>query len=639
MFFFVCGCGGGEDNAELLDAEEFFDEASGADEFSADETSHDGMPEIEAGEWVFDRDNYEIIVGWILLDSDPEAVKKNISDAKKYGVNHIQLSHGLIMDIDDVIGDSDEVKKRVETLNMGIKLAHENGMKAYVWTHEFSKTALDVCYSPESEVWELRADAYREGIEKIPEVDGIILMFGSAQTPPWYTFCLCEWCSENYEGTPVEIPPQDERIRLITEHVGGVIANELGKELFIRTFVHEPEEIEWHGKGLAAAKGVEFTGMHKGDVQDWQPYNPPDPNIGNVGNHPSVVELDLAGEYWGLSELPFCAPGYLWYRMKYMWENKGIGAVSRVERGAENALGTPNEINIYTVTEFLKDIDKPLEEIWDEAIEMLYGVSPQSEGQKILERILKDTFPIRLKSHYALGVWALEKGSGLPDSMKFGEFYDRGKMPKWDPDWQGIWDSLDKPDRQTVIRLWQEGTEAVVLAGNDLASFKENQGLLLPDDEKDLLFRLTHQALSSRAWRAVDLFIWSARAYSLHKDDAVLLKWAAWARKELEDVRNQMIAGGMEKVYVASPASIKTFLDNTASFDTKSAEPEMPDVFLFSPIYFVEEKSDSAVLKFSASQSAEIFLDYGLEIPDYGSTIKIGMVAAEKETDITLDNL
>ena len=44
-------------------------------------------------------------------------------------------------------------------------------MKAYVWAHELSGTGMDVCYEPGGDVWTQRADAYRRGIAKIPEVD------------------------------------------------------------------------------------------------------------------------------------------------------------------------------------------------------------------------------------------------------------------------------------------------------------------------------------------------------------------------------------------------------------------------------------------------------------------------------------
>ncbi len=204
------------------------------------------------------------------------------------------------MNIEDLLGDSPEVQARVQVLNQAITLAHEHGMKAHIWAHEFSGTGLEVCYAPDSPVWEARARAYRAGLARIPDVDGMVLMFGSAPMPPWATACLCEWCMATGEENSIETPSQDERIRLITEHVGRVVVHEMGQELFVRTFVHEPAEVAWHSDGLASVQGLHFTGMHKGPVQDWQPYHPHHPCTGHIGPHPSILEEDVAGEYCGL---------------------------------------------------------------------------------------------------------------------------------------------------------------------------------------------------------------------------------------------------------------------------------------------------------------------------------------------------
>lgn len=106
--------------------------------------------------------------------------------------------------------------------------------------------------------------------------------------------------------------------------------------------------------GLKSVKDVEFTGMHKGPVHDWEPYNPHHPCIGNIGNHPCVQELDVAGEYYGLAILPFCAPGYYRYRLNHLWRNNGEGAVMRVESGTSSALNMSpiSKIDVLWITLF-----------------------------------------------------------------------------------------------------------------------------------------------------------------------------------------------------------------------------------------------------------------------------------------------
>lgn len=589
--------------------------------------------------WVFDRDAYARVHGWVLLDSDPQAVSRTIEAAAAYGVNHIQLSHGLIMNIEDLLGDSPEVQARVQVLNQAIALAHEHGMKVTVWAHEFSGTGFEICYAPDSPVWQARARAYREGLARIPDVDGVVLMYGSAPVPPWATACLCSWCLVTGEENPFDTPPQDERIRLITEQVGRVVVGELHKDLFVRTFVHEPAEIAWHSDGLAAVLGLHFTGMHKGPVQDWQPYNPHDPATGHIGPHPSILEEDVAGEYWGLSVLPFCAPGYFRWRLDHLWANRGIGAVVRVQRGSYSALGTPNEVNVLAVRRLIQDPRASLDAIWDEFIESRYGLRPGDPGQDGVRSVLEATFPIRLKSHYALGIWALEKSSDLPDKVGFGQFHERGYMPKWDKDYQDTWDRLARPDRQTIMWLWQEGSEAVDLAQSSLQTFAGIADLLNPDDREDLGLRLSHQWFAARAWRAVDLFLWSSLARNQGLADADLPSFLAWAAQELASVRDEMTQAGLDAVPVAGPTRIQAFLAKAAPLVPPGATPEPPPTALFSPIEVVSLQPDRATLRFSVRRSTHVFVDWGSEIPDYGSVVDAGVVEPGEDAIVTLAGL
>jgi len=606
-------------------------------ELDGDDETIDGDAELEGDveEWVFDRSNYEPVNGWILLDYDQVAIQASIEKAADYGVNQIQLSHDIIMNIDEILGEDEATLARVETINLAIDLAHDYGMKAYVWAHEFNNVDLTVCFDPSDPIWEERAEAYRQGLAKIPQLDGIILMYGSSSLPPWYAMCTCEYCTQ-YEGQAWEVPPSGERLRIVTEKIGGVIVNELGLDLLIRTFVHEPAEIGWHNEGLSGAQGLEFTAMHKSDVQDWQPYNPPEGCFGNIGNHAAVMETDVAGEYFGRSVLPWCAPGYYWYRLRYGWDINAIGFVARIQRGSETALGTPNEVNIFALNELLKDIDKPLAEIWGEFIEYFYNLDSADELYPTLQRILSDTFDVRRKSHYVLGIWALEKSSDIPTSTELGEFTDRGEMPKWDADWQGVWDSLNAPDKATVLKVWQEGSEAVAIATQDLADVTALSGKLETAQYEDLLQRLKHQKYAAEVWRAIKMFIWSRRAYDLDCEDCVY--WIKWTQNELGRIRQAMIDDGLESVALASPARVAEFLANTAS-QVPDVEPLEPPAALFGPVKVLETTANSVRLSFTVSATAQVSVDYGLEIPDYGQSFDAGSVEAGQTKEVLIEGL
>ena len=589
--------------------------------------------------WRFDRGDYDLVHGWILLDKDPEAMAASIEAAAAFGVNHVQLSHGLIMNIEDILGDDPAVAQRVTTLNQGVALAHAHGMQAFIWTHELSGVPFDVCYEPGGELWAARAAAYREGLARIPEVDGVVLMFGSAPTAPWLSLCTCAWCEQQPGDSPFEQPAPAERIRLVVEELGAVIADELGKALFVRTFVHEPLEITWHGDGLASVEGVAFTGMHKGPVQDWQPYNPHHPNMGAVGPHPSVLELDLAGEYQGATALPYCAPGYVRYRMRHLWEHRGIGVVARVERGAQRALGTPNEINLWTVRALLDDIDAPLGAIWSAFLEARYGLAPGAAAAEALRAALETTFAVRLRSHYVLGIWAHDKGSDLPADTGLDQFRGRGRMPKWDPDWQDTWARLDQPDWVTLGWIWQEASEAVALAERALDALGPALSALSPDDAADLSRRLQHQLRAAEAWRAVDLFTWAARAHDQGMDDPSLPAWMAWAVGELARVRDAMQAEGLADVAVTGPGSVERFRAFAAPRVPAGAEAARPEADWFAPLTLAAQDAATATLTVHTRRAARLWLDYGTEIPDYGSSLDLGELSAGEDHEVTLTDL
>lgn len=576
--------------------------------------------------------------GWILLDADLDAALATIDAGATLGVNHVQLSHDLIMNIEDVLPGADGADERVALLNAAIERAHERGMKAYVWAHEISGDPPNPapCWGPDGAFWEQRAQAYRDGIARIPGIDGIILMFGSAPVPPWLAVCSCAWCDPFTLGGPWDKPPQAMKVQLIVEHVGGVIVGELGKELFVRTFIHEPVEVPWHTEGLSAVGGVPFVAMHKGEANDWQPYNPPDPDIGHIGDHAAVVELDLAGEYMGLSELPFVAPGYFRYRMQPVWAAGGIGAVARVQRGSHHALGTPNEVNLRAVAAWTLDPTVGLDDVWSGAVSAMYGLAPGSEAAARLRRILEHTFPVRLKSHYALGIWALEKSSDVPSDTKMEELNDRGNLPEWDADWQPVWDAVSQPTRQSVEWMWQEGTEAVELAAGDLADLDAVEGLT-EEARTDLARRLLHQWWAARAWRAVDLLLFGRKAATKAPDDAELRAWVRWAHGELGVVADGMLEAGLGGVSVASPARLKALQAATASIVPQDVEAAKPTVELFSPLE-PDTTGEAVTLRFTVLREADVTLEWGTELPDYGHTIAVGPMSPGEERTVTLED-
>ncbi len=594
------------------------DDADTGEPYWTDEPFENGFP-------TFNRDDYTPVTGWILLDSDRASVLSAIETAATYGVNHIQLSHDIIMNVDELLGDDQAAAERVDTINQAVEAAHGHGMKVYVWAHEFQDMDFVVCYGPDGAIWDVRAQAYRDAFQKVPDLDGIILMFGSAGASPWYTICDCDWCFDTFpdqdDNNP---PPQDVRIQLVVEHIGDVM-EELGKEMVARVFVHEPEENDWHANGFARARDTEFVTMHKSEVGDWQPYNPHDPTLGRSGAHPAILEMDAAGEYFGRSELPFASPLYYRYRLKHAFDSTAIGAVARISRGSDTALGTPNEVNLRTINAYVADPTISIDEVWQDFLLQRYltDLPGPSDESRFLQTILDTTLTVMSKTHYVLGIWALEKGSDIPSSPSTGELGARGNMPKWDADWQEIYDRVKTPDYETVVDIFNEGTEAVEVAYWAQTSFALSEWNMSQADYDDLYRRLHHQWFAARAWRAVDTVIFAARAAVYDPGNAGILRcYINWALGELTAVATEMDTAGLDDVSICNPARLRQFVAAVTPPDAGQYPATMPTDYPTTILRFAGATDTSVTIRYDACVPGTYTIEYGAEFPHYDDEIK-----------------
>ncbi len=135
-----------------------------------------------------------------------------------------------------------------------------------------------------------------------------------------------------------------------------------------------------------------------------------------------MVELDLAGEYWGLSYLLWMAPKYYIERWDYLWNHKGVGTVSRIERGSHHAIGQPNEINVFAISYLHEHGYKNVhDDLWQSWLESKYSITKNSTEGKVLQRALERSYDFNRKMYYILGFWALEKGSSMPEKIVANE--------------------------------------------------------------------------------------------------------------------------------------------------------------------------------------------------------------------------
>ena len=502
------------------------------------------------------------VVGWQLHHADEEHINRMVDLAAQYGVNHLQLSHSIIMDIDTLVHDSE----RSALIRRVTQRAHEKGIRVYAWTHEFNTDQMPVCLDPEEKsgrrFWENRQDDYRAAFAQAPELDGVIMSFGSSSPDPWSLFCTCAWCRKHDNA---------DRVALILEQLGGVVAGEFGKTLYARTFIHTPDELEWVGDALRRTPPATGPAVMSKDVpQDWEPYYPHNPIIGNNGGHPQIVEMDLGGEYWGKSAFPMDLADYLQHRIRHARDNNAAGFVVRVERGGDSLFGTSNELNLYAFHELLKNPDMNTDEIRGRWIADKYDIEPRSPDARRLMHIFKSSFDAVRKMYYVLGFWALEKGSDLTTSATYPALLSGRSIALYDPAFLPRQKLLETVTPDTFDRIMREKSEAVDIAERMLQEL-EQVTTMNPEDFRQLKSELETLARATRVWRLANGALWAFRLYENtgqpgHKEWA--LDFAAALEQYADGLPTDQWPGG--------PRRVSEFLENFRS--TLPSGPGTPDM-------------------------------------------------------------
>ena len=465
--------------------------------------SHDGTGTPQSGA-VNGQEQDAPVMGWILLDDDREHISRVLNRAQEFGIDHVQLSHSLIMDIDE-INEDDARAQRLQDIS---REAHGHGIEVWVWSHEFTNESYLICFDPEDPLWERRKKAYRDALTRIPEIDGVVLMFGSSDVEPWYAACFCQWCMDqpptgNLILDLIHSRPVD-RLQQIFEAVSEVVSGEFKRKLRVRTFMHQLPELEWLGESLRTWTDPEPGVMSKDVPQDWQPYYPHNPLIGDVGERNQIIEMDLGNEYWGRSRILVSQVDYIHYRYGYDRSAGAEGAAARIERGGDHAFGNPNEINIYAFSRFLQDPQVTPDEVYREWFELRYAVNPDSPAADILKTIFRNSHDAMRKMYYTLGMWTLEKGSTVPGNATYPEQLWQRNTAYYDTSWLGVFCSLAAPTEQVLMDLWQESREARELASGNLVLLESIQDAFMsPEDYQELHDMLELHEDCTEIWRLV----------------------------------------------------------------------------------------------------------------------------------------
>lgn len=331
--------------------------------------------------------------GWNILSDSREDALMTIAAAPEYKINHLQLSHDLCMDLQEM-----RKKEKCMLVNELVGKAHEAGIREVVlWDHAL----YNLSYYPEKfktgpkgtlnfddqGFWEWFKQDYREMMKLVPGADGLVLTF-------------IETGARAEKQHSEKLTTGAEKLAAVVDAVAGVVCDELGKKLYIRTFAYTDAEYENTIGCLAHIKSDKIILMMKETPHDFFLTHPNDRYAGTI-DRPTMMEFDAGNEFNGQGIIANTWPEYIIKRWSDLIKRPNvIGYVARTDRYNDTRLvGTPNEILLYTLRRYSEDQQVPADKIYDEFIAQKYG----AKALPFIKPAFKRAFDIVSSSFYTLG--------------------------------------------------------------------------------------------------------------------------------------------------------------------------------------------------------------------------------------------
>jgi len=359
------------------------------------------------------------IRGWnILSDSRDDAIV-TIRAAAKYNINHLQLSHDIVMDLQEV---KDPEKQRL--VNDLTVLAHKSGINEVVlWDHslyslkyypaEFKTGPEGTIDLDNPEFWNWFREDYRQMMSLVPQIDGLVLTF-------------IETGARAEKQYSEKMKTGAEKLAAVVDAVAEVVCDELGKKLYIRTFAYTDAEYKNTIGCIDHIKNKDVILMMKETPHDFFLTHPNDRFAGTI-NRPTIMEFDCGNEFNGQGVIANTWPEYIIRRWSDLINRPNvIGYVARTDRYRNTRIvGTPHEILLLALKRYTEDRNVTPEDIYDEFITSKYGV----KAIKYFKPAFKLAYEIISSSLYTLGT-NMANHSKL-DFDPYKSSYGRHVSGKW----------------------------------------------------------------------------------------------------------------------------------------------------------------------------------------------------------------
>ncbi len=296
--------------------------------------------------------------GWVLLSYDMPYLREVIRQAPLYHVNHIQLSHDIMMYVYQPV----ENTTLRANLNELIDLAHAYGITdVTVWTHEFGTHNLPAnCRwtdgrvdGDNSDTWVWTQSNYDQLFSTAcPELDGVVVTFSENEgCDVWDSACF------KFTGTTPQTRGA-EAVQKVIETVQASCHTNV-KTCYARTWAGANQWDVSNGIVLTGDKTTWMMSKNVGGAggTDWWDMDSHLDCIGSVADdgYNEMIEFDLCGEYLGRGHYTFVTTSYLkdhYWNWAYTHGVRG-GMVARIDREGSLTYFTANRIGLYALDQIM----------------------------------------------------------------------------------------------------------------------------------------------------------------------------------------------------------------------------------------------------------------------------------------------
>ncbi|MGK7393618.1 MAG: hypothetical protein ACNS62_03560 [Candidatus Cyclobacteriaceae bacterium M3_2C_046] len=346
---------------------------------------------------------YNQVRGWNILSRNDSLAHKVIDRAGEYEINHLQLSHQVIMDLRQA--KNPEVAQRVNDLTAS---AHQHGIEqVYVWDHalyhldyypaEFRSGPDSLLNLDNPEFWQWIKQDYRQMLDLLPDIDGIILTF-------------IETGAHVEDQFSAIYQTEEEKLAAMVDTLASVIIDERDLELYVRTFVYNQAELSSMLKCINLVKNPKLKVMTKEAPHDFFLTHPVSEFVGQI-KFPTIIEFDAAHEYNGQGIIASMFPEVHMERWNYYKNLPNIiGYVARTDRfNNTTIIDNPAEINLYAIDQVVNQASPPEPDaVFNQFIQHQYGMEHieqiKNAFQKSAEAVKTSfyTLGLNLNSHSRL---------------------------------------------------------------------------------------------------------------------------------------------------------------------------------------------------------------------------------------------